>query len=110
MAALEIFRFYHQNKEYKNKDWNYSFYDITRTIMRKDNIQLKNLENDTRINKTKTTKGTRGFGRNTIKYVVGSEYLPIFENFFNVRDILAKKINRQLVESGLLLWERENIY
>lgn len=110
LAALEIFRFYHQNKEYKNKDWNDSFYDITRTIMRKDNIQLKNLENDTRINKTKTTKGTRGFGRNTIKYVVGSEYLPIFENFFNVRDILAKKINRQLVESGLLLWERENIY
>ena len=110
LAALEIFRFYHQNKEYKNKDWNDSFYDITRTIMRKDNIQLKNLENDTRINKTKTTKGTRGFGRNTIKYVVGSEYLPIFENFFNARDILAKKINRQLVESGLLLWERENIY
>ena len=59
---------------------------------------------------TKTTKGTRGFGRNTIRYVVNSDYLPIFEEFFNNRDILAKKINQQLVDSGLLLWERENIY
>lgn len=112
VAALEIFRFYHQNKEYKNKNWNDSFYDITNTIMGKDNHIFKEFETekDTRITKTKTSKGTRGFGRNTIKYVVGSEYLPIFENFFNARDILAKKINRQLVESGLLLWERENIY
>ncbi len=111
-AALKIFHFYHQNKWYENKDWNDSFYDITNAIMGKENVVFKNFEteNDSRITKTKTTKGTRGFGRNTIKYVVGSEYLPIFENFFNARDILAKKINRQLVESGLLLWERENIY
>ena len=34
----------------------------------------------------------------------------IFIEFFDNRDILARKINRQLVESGLLLWERENIY
>ena len=108
LAALEIFRFYHQNKEYKNKDWNDSFYDITNTIMGRN---LQKAEKRTNLTvKTKSTKGTRGFGRNTIKYVVGSEYLPIFENFFNARDILAKKINRQLVESGLLLWERENIY
>ena len=63
-----------------------------------------------RITKNKTTKGTKGFGRNTIKYAVNSASLPIFEHFFEVRDILAKKINKQLVEQGLLLWERENIY
>ena len=111
-AGLQLFRFYHQNKEYRNKDWNDSFYDITKKIMGNENVVLKEFEteNDTRITRTKTTKGTRGFGRNTIKYVVGSEYLPIFENFFNTRDILAKKINKQLVDAGLLLWERENIY
>jgi hypothetical protein len=41
---------------------------------------------------------------------VNSENLPIFYDFFNARDTLAKKINKQLVETGLLLWERENIY
>lgn len=111
-AALEIFKFYHRNKEYSNKDWNDSFYDVTNAIMGKDTSTFSELEteNDTRITKTKTTKGTRGFGRNTIKYVINSEYLPIFEKFFDARDILAKKINKQLVDSGLLLWERENIY
>lgn len=111
-SALEVFKFYHRNKEYSNKDWNDSFYDITNAIMGKDvaNFSELDTENDTRITRTKTTKGTRGFGRNTIKYVVNSEYLPIFEKFFDARDILAKKINRQLVDSGLLLWERENIY
>lgn len=111
-SALEIFKFYHKNEEYQNKDWNDSFYDITNAIMGKDASSFKELdtENDTRITKTKTTKGTKGFGKNTIKYVVSSKDLPIFENFFAVRDVLAKKINRQLVDSGLLLWERENIY
>ncbi|MBQ6269765.1 MAG: hypothetical protein IJK61_06575, partial [Bacteroidetes bacterium] len=111
-AALEIFKFYHSNNEYTNKDWNDSFYDITNTIMGKDPSSFKELEsdNDTRINKVRTTKGTRGFGRTTIKYVVNSEYVPMFIHFFDVRDALARKINRQLVEQKLLLWERENIY
>lgn len=111
-AALEIFKFYHKNNEYIDKDYNDSFYDITNIIMGKDVSSFKELQTDkdTRITQTKTTKGTRGFGRNTIKSVVNSEYLPIFINFFDKRDILAKKINRQLVENGLLLWERENIY
>lgn len=43
-------------------------------------------------------------------FVLYSASLPIFEHFFEVRDILAKKINKQLVVQGLLLWERENIY
>ena len=111
-ATLEVFRFYHNNEEYPNKDWNDSFYDITNAIMGKDASCFQDLhsEHDTRINKTKTTKGTKGFGRNSIKYAVNSKALPIFINFFDKRDILAKKINRQLVEQGLLLWERENIY
>ena len=111
-SALKIFRYYHSNDEYKNKDFNDSFYDITNAIMGKDKSSFKEFEskNDTRIDKVKTTKGTKGFGRNTIKYAVKSEYLPIFIEFFDNRDILARKINRQLVESGLLLWERENIY
>lgn len=111
-AALKIFRYYHKSSEYKNKDWNDSFYDITNAIMGKDASSFKELETekDTRINKTKTTKGTKGFGQKNIKSVVPSESLPIFTDFFDARDVLARKINRQLVESGLLLWERENIY
>lgn len=111
-AALQVFKYYHQNESYRNKDWNDSFYDITNAIMGKDATSFSEYEGekDTRISKVKTTKGTKGFARNTIKYAVNSKYLPIFERFFAARDLLAKKINRQLVDSGLLLWERENIY
>ena len=69
-----------------------------------------NISSDKRITKVKTTKGTKGFGRNTIAFAVGSKDIPIFTRFFEARDILAKKINRQLVDSHLLIWERENIY
>ena len=108
-AALQIFLYYHKN--YSNTNYNDSFYDITNAIMGKDTSKFKTLENDTRtLYRVKTTKGTTGFGRNTIKSVVGSADLPTFINFFDSRDVLARKINKQLVESGLLLWERENIY
>lgn len=111
-AALEMFRYYHRSKEYANRDYNDSYYDITNAIMGKDISTFQELdsEDDRRITRVKTTKGTRGFGRNTIRYVVGSKDLPIFERFFDARDTLARKINRQLVEQHLLLWERENIY
>lgn len=109
-SALKVFKYYHNNNDYQNKDWNDGFYDITNAIMGKDNHNFELLDTDTRIVKTKTTKGTRGFGRNTIRQVVAEEYLPIFEEFFDARDILAKKINKQLVEQEILLWERENIY
>ena len=95
------------------RDWNDSFYDITNAIMGKDpnfDYNKKESINKYSLEQHRTTKGTKGFGRNTIKYAVASNALPIFEHFFEVRDVLAKKINRQLVESGLLLWERENIY
>ncbi len=108
-AALQVFLYYHKN--YQNTNYNDSFYDVANTIMGKDINSFKNLENDTRmLYRTKTTKGTIGFGRNTIKSVVGSDDLYIFYDFFDKRDILAKKINKQLVDSGLLLWERENVY
>ena len=111
-AALEIFRFYHQRDEYTNKDYNDSYYDITNAIMGKDvtTYAIMDKAKDKRITKVKTTKGTKGFGRNTIAFAVGSKDRPIFMNFFDARDVLAKKINKQLVEQGLLLWERENIY
>lgn len=111
-AALEVFRFYHRSDEYSNKDYNDSFYDITNAIMGKDvsTFSALNKADDKRITKVKTTKGTKGFGRNTIAFAIGSKDLPIFTRFFDARDILAKKINHQLLEQNLLLWERENIY
>ncbi len=67
-------------------------------------------KNDKKITKVKKTKSTKGFGRKTIAFVVGNQDLPIFNHFFDVRDVLAKKINKQLLDNHLLLWERENIY
>ena len=111
-AALEIFKYYHRSAEYPNKDFNDSYYDITNAIMGKDVTTYATIEkaNDKRVTKVKTTKGTKGFGRNTIASAVGSKDMPIFIKFFDARDVLAKKINKQLLEQKLLLWERENIY
>lgn len=110
-AALEIFRYYHR-KNFAGRDYNDSFIDITNAIMGKDTSSFQQLdaEKDRRITRVKTTKGTKGFGRSTIEYFVSRDDLPIFLRFFDARDELAKKINRQLVEQNLLLWERENIY
>lgn len=112
IAALEVFKYYHNCKDYLNKDYNDSYYDITNVIMGKDVFSYEEMSSgkDKRITKTKTTKGTLGFRKNNIKFVVNSKFVPIFDNFFEKRDILAKKINKQLLEQGLLLWERENIY
>lgn len=111
-AGLEVFRFYHHSQGYTNKNFNDSFYDITNVIMGKDTrtFQTVAVMDDRRITRVKTTKGTRGFGRTGTQYVVDNERLHIFNQFFDARDTLAKKINRQLVEQHLLLWERENIY
>lgn len=111
-AALDIFRFYHRCDDYSDKDFNDSFYDITNSIMGKDTNTFSTLDKakDKRITKVKTTKGSKGFGRNTIIFAVGTNDLPIFNKFFEVRDVLAKKINKQLIEQNLLLWERDNIY
>lgn len=111
-AALEVFKYYHRSDEYANKDFNDSYYDITNAIMGKDVSTYKTMDkaDDKRITKVKTTKGTKGFGRNTIAFTIGSKDQPIFYRFFDARDVLAKKINKQLVEQNLLLWERENIY
>jgi len=103
-AALEIFKYYHANPYYQNKDYNDSFYDITNAIMGKDTSAFKELEGkDSRITRTKTTKGTQGFGKNTIKSVIPSKDLELFYRFFEVRQILAEKINEELLDSNLLL-------
>lgn len=112
-AVLQIFKYYHKNENFQNKDWNDSFYDITNAIMGKNpNIDYNKKENQNiySLEQHRTTKGTKGFGRNTIKYAVSSKDLPIFEHFFDTRDILAKKINKQLIENHILLWQRENLY
>ncbi|WP_064773691.1 hypothetical protein [Helicobacter saguini] len=111
-VALQIFRFYHSNDEYQHKDFNDSFYDITNAIMQKNPLDFQVLDStkDSRITRVKTTKGSKGFGRNTIKGFVDKENLEIFYHFFDTRDNLARKINKQLLESNLLLWERENLY
>lgn len=111
-AALQVFRFYHQSDAYQDKDWNDSFYDIANAIMRKDITTFKSLDkpNDRRITKVKTTKGTRGFGRNTIVGFVPETALPMFYDFFDKRDALAEKINQELLDSHFLLWKRENIF
>ena len=113
IAALQVFKYYHSCQEYAHdRDWNDSYYDIANAIMGKDISSYSTVDskNDKRITKVKTTKGTKGFGRKTIKSVVAAKDLPIFTNFFDARDVLAKKINKQLVEQKLLLWERENIF
>lgn len=110
-AALEIFQYYHANPDYQNKDYNDSFYDITNAIMGKDPNEFTNLDDkNKRIEQKKTTKGTQGFGTNTLKSVVPSKDLELFYHFFEVRNNLAIKINEELLDSKLLLWKRENIF
>lgn len=110
-SALEVFRYYHRNNEYPDKDYNDSYYDITNAIMGRDvsSYTILDKEKDTRVTKVKITNG-KGFGRSTIAYAISSNDLPLFIKFFDARDVLARKINKQLVEQNLLLWERENIY
>ena len=102
---------YHASDYYLNKDYNDSFYDITNAIMGKDTNAFKDLEGkDSRITRTKTTKGTQGFSKNTLKSVIPSKDLELFYHFFEVRKILAEKINEELLDAKLLLWKRENIF
>lgn len=110
-AALEIFKYYHANPYYQNKDYNDSFYDITNAIMGKDPNDFTNLDGkNKRIEQKKTTKDTKGFSKNTLKSVVPSKDLDLFNHFFEVRNNLAIKINEELLDSKLLLWKRENIF
>ena len=111
-AALDVFLFYHHCNNYTDKNWNDSFYDIANAIMGKDPEDFQEMDagSDRRVTRVKTTKGTRGFGRNGIHHMVPAKDIPVFTHFFDARDALATKINRQLVNQHLLLWERENIY
>lgn len=113
VSALEILRYYHQSSQYSsNRDWNDGWYDVTRTIMGRSENDLTPYGNgkSRKITRVASYKGQRGFSRNNIKYAVPSNALHIFESFFDARDLLAQKINDQLVDAGILLWRRENIY
>lgn len=111
-AALKVFHYYHCSELYQEKDWNDSYYDIANAIMDKDVIKFQTMDkiSDRRITKVKTTKGTRGFGRKAVAEFVPENSLPMFYDFFDKRDTLAMKINKELLESRLLLWKRENIF
>lgn len=111
-AALQVFRYYHYSGNYTDRDWNGSFYDVSNAIMDKDvnTFQTLDKQDDHRITKTKTTKGTHGFGRNNLKGVVPDDSLPMFYDFFDRRDALAVKINRELPDARLLLWKFENVF
>ena len=111
-SALAVAKFYHRSVEYTDKNWNDSFYDITNAIMGKDVSSFKESEEvrGKRISKMKTTKGSIPFKDINMKTVVRSADLPIFDKFFKARRTLAEKINKQLLDAGLLLWERENLY
>ena len=113
-SALEIVRYYHST--YKNTDFNDSFFDVCRKIMKREyNIQDDyNIKEDTRtLNKQRHSKG-EGFKESALckenNQYITNEAIPIFQAFFKARTELAKKINKQLLDAGLLLWERENLF
>ena len=110
-AALEIVKYYHSNNEYINKNWNDSFYDITNAITRKNPTNYKqNIKNTKRINNCKNSTGLR-FSDKYIEKITDVLYFQaILYKFFEFKKELAKKINKQLVDSKLLLWERENMF
>lgn len=113
-SALKIVKWYHANNAFRDKDWNDSFYDVTNAIMGKSDASFKEIakEDDKRtLLRTRTTEGTIGFGRKSISQVISDpNLLPMFYDFFNKRDVLAKKIDDKLVEAGLVLWKRDNIF
>ena len=113
-AALKIVKWYHNNPAFAEKDYNDSFYDITNAIMGKSEASFREIkkEDDKRtLLRTKTTKGTIGFSKKSIsKIITDQQTLSVFNDFFDKRDVLAKKINKLSLESGVLLWDRDNIY
>ena len=111
-AALEIVRYYHNNNVYADgRNWNDSFYDIKNAIMNKNATvyQTRDVANDRRITRVRTATGVRGFSPVNIRKVTSEEYWPMFDNYFVLQRALADKINRQLLEQNLMLWEHENV-
>ena len=73
--------------------------------------EIKKEEDKRVLLRTKTTEGTIGFGKLTINRIItDADELRMFNDFFDKREILAKKIDKALREAGLLLWERDNIF
>ena len=58
-----------------------------------------------------TTKGTKGFGKQYVNEISNSvEDEQMFNDFFDNLNKLALKIDQELLDCGLLLWKRENIF
>lgn len=111
-AALDIARYYHTHPAYASeRDWNDSFYDIKNAIMEKDAAGYQHLDtaNDRRMTRVKTQKGVLGFSSVNVRKLTSETYWPIFDRYFTAMDVLAEKIIRRMVETGLLLWHPSNI-
>ena len=112
-AALDITRYYHTQDAYADgRNWNDSFYDIKNAIMNKDAAayQTRNNANDRRITRVRTATEVRGFSPINIRKMTSEEFWPMFDRFFIAQRMLAEKINRELLEQNLMLWEHENIF
>jgi hypothetical protein len=111
-AALDIARYYHTHPAYASeRDWNDSFYDIKNAIKEKDAAGYQHLDtaNDHRMTRVKTQKGVLGFSSVNVRKLTSETYWPIFDRYFTAMDVLAEKIIRRMVETGLLLWHPSNI-
>ena len=125
--ALMIFKYFY--REYygdsTDVDHNYSFDDIKKIIMgwydsEKTVVEEDESEDDTaeenyvvvededhrRTIHSKTSKGKTGFSRFTYKSRVPESEHWYFEKFFDARDTLIKKINKDVYECGVLPWEK----
>ena len=112
-AALDITRYYHTQDAYADgRNWNDSFYDIKNVIMNKDATayQTRNDANDRRITRVRTATEVLGFSPINIRKMTSEEFWPMFDQFFIAQRKLAEKINRELLEQNLMLWEHENIF
>lgn len=113
-SALKIAQWYHHNPLITDKNYNDSFYDIKNAIMGKsdeDFVEIDKNEDTRTLYRVRTTKGTKGFGKQYIKDISSStEDQQMFTEFFDNLNKLAEKIDQELIDSGLLLWKRENIF
>ncbi len=113
-SALKVALWYHHNPLIADKNFNDSFYDIKNAIMGKsdeDFVEIDKEEDTRTLFRVRTTKGTKGFGKQYVKDIASSKAdQQMFLEFFENLGKLAEKIDQELIDGGLLLWKRENIF
>jgi len=72
--------------------------------------QTRNDANDRHITRVRTATEVLGFSPINIRKMTSEEFWPMFDQFFIAQRKLAEKINRELLEQNLMLWEHENIF